>query len=228
MVFGTTTQRLTLHRRMAKSSACGHCHRNGGVHARDSGSAKATLGICFGYIFLCQKQKFPLCAQQYAVWNVLWREATPDWDATSWMPSVCTHRGQEEKKQDSKTQTRIVPGYSSRSKCFIVCSEDGTREQKPSKMWTSKTVTFNMDCFAGAVTSVDTDMSNDRCVETLFPHDTGLHDVKCSPDVEHGEVADKTIPNTWMTRTKSHVPKGANQGDSGGMSDSLDNLMTSW
>ena len=38
------------------------------------------------------------------------------------------------KKLDSKAQTGISLGYSSRSKCFIVCTEDGTCEQKPSKM----------------------------------------------------------------------------------------------
>ena len=28
----------------------GHCHRNGQIHARDGGSAEATLAICFGYV----------------------------------------------------------------------------------------------------------------------------------------------------------------------------------
>ena len=54
-----------------------------------------------------------------------------------------------------------------------------------------------MDCFPGGVTSVDTDMTHDRCVETTIHFDTGLHDVKgSSPDVEQVEVADETIPNT--------------------------------
>ena len=67
------------------------------------------------------------------------------------------------KKLDSKIQTGIFLGYSSRSKCFIVCTEDGTPERKPSKMWPSRNVKFNMDCFQGGVTSVDTDMIHDRC-----------------------------------------------------------------
>ena len=54
---------------------------------------------------------------------------------------------EDRRKLDSKAQTGIFPGYSSRSKCFIVCTEDGTPERKPSKMWTSRNVTFNMDCF---------------------------------------------------------------------------------
>ena len=64
-------------------------------------------------------------------------------------------------------------------------------------MWTSRNVTFNMDCFPRDVTSVDTDMTQDRFRETTIHYDTGLHDVKSSSrDVEPVEVADKTIPNT--------------------------------
>ena len=89
------------------------------------------------------------------------------------------------KKFDSKAQTWILLGYSSRSKCFIVCTEDGTPGRKPSKMRTSRNVTFNMDGFPRVVRSVDTDMTHDRCGETTIPYDTGLHDVKSSsPDVE--------------------------------------------
>ena len=47
-----------------------------------------------------------------------------------------------------------------------------------------------MDCFPGAVTSVDADMTYDRCVETT------LHDVNGSRDIQQAEVADETIPNT--------------------------------
>ena len=104
---------------------------------------------------------------------------------------------EDRKKLDCKAQTGNFLGYSSRSKCFIVCTEDGTPEQKPSKMWTSRNVTFNMDCFLGGVTSVDTDMTHDSCGETTIHYDTGLHYVKgSSPDVEQVEVADETIPNT--------------------------------
>ena len=39
-------------------------------------------------------------------------------------------------------------------------------------------------------------MTHDRCVETTLLYDTGLHDVKGSPEVEQAEVADETIPNT--------------------------------
>ena len=54
-----------------------------------------------------------------------------------------------------------------------------------------------MDCFPGGVTSVDTDMTHDRCGKTTIHYDTGLHDVKgSSPDVEQAEVADETISNT--------------------------------
>ena len=53
-----------------------------------------------------------------------------------------------------------------------------------------------MDCFPGGLTSVDTDMTHDRCGETTIHYDTGLHDVKGStPDVEQVEV-DETIPST--------------------------------
>ena len=41
---------------------------------------------------------------------------------------------EDRKKLDSKAQTGYFLGYSSRSKCFIVCTEDGTPERKPSKM----------------------------------------------------------------------------------------------
>ena len=104
---------------------------------------------------------------------------------------------EDRKKLDSKAQTGIFLGYSSRSKCFIVCTEDGFPERKPSKMWTSRNVTFNMDCFPGTVTCVDTDMTHDRCGETTIYYGNGLHDVKgSSPDVEQTEVADETIPWT--------------------------------
>ena len=39
-----------------KPANVGQRHRNGKLHARDGGSAKSTLALCFGYIFLCQKQ----------------------------------------------------------------------------------------------------------------------------------------------------------------------------
>ena len=83
MAFGGNTQRLTLHR-MAKLSALGHSYRNGECMLETAGHPKWLwpLALCFGYIFLCQKQMFPLCAQQYAVWNFLWRKADPEWDAT--------------------------------------------------------------------------------------------------------------------------------------------------
>ena len=48
-----------------------------------------------------------------------------------------------------------------------------------------------MDCFQGTVTSVDTDMAHNGC-----DYDTGLQNVKVSPDVEQAEVADETVPNT--------------------------------
>ena len=64
-------------------------------------------------------------------------------------------------------------------------------------MWTSTNVTFNTDCFPGAGTSVDTDMTHDRCGETTIHYDSGLHDMKGSPpDVEQAEVANETIPIT--------------------------------
>ena len=53
-----------------------------------------------------------------------------------------------------------------------------------------------MDCFPGAITTVDTDITHDRRVETTLHYDTVLHDMKVSPDVEQAEVADETIPNT--------------------------------
>ena len=87
---------------------------------------------------------------------------------------------EDRKKLDSKAQTGIFLGYSSRSKSFIVCTEDGTPERKPSKMWTSRNVTFKMDCFPGGVTSVATDMTHDRCVDTNIPYDNGVHHVKGS------------------------------------------------
>ena len=67
------------------------------------------------------------------------------------------------KKLDSKAHTGMFLGYSSRSNCFNVCTGDGTPQLKPSKKRTSSTVTLNMDCFPGASTSVDTDMTHDRC-----------------------------------------------------------------
>ena len=63
-------------------------------------------------------------------------------------------------------------------------------------MWTSRNVKFNKDCFQGAVTSVDTKMTHYRCVESTLYFDTGLYDLKGSPDVEHAKVKDQTIPNT--------------------------------
>ena len=54
-----------------------------------------------------------------------------------------------------------------------------------------------MDCYPGAGTSIDTDMTHDRYRETTIHYDTGLHDMKGSqPDVEQAEVADETVPNT--------------------------------
>ena len=53
-----------------------------------------------------------------------------------------------------------------------------------------------MDCFPGTVTSVDTDMTHDRCVETTLHYETALHDEKGSPVVEQAEVADETFPDT--------------------------------
>ena len=104
---------------------------------------------------------------------------------------------EDRKKLDSKAQTGIFLGYSNKSKCFIVCTEDGTPERKSSKMWTSRNVTFNMDCFPGRVTSIDRDMAHDICVEITIHYDTGLHDMKgSSPDVEQAEVANETVPNT--------------------------------
>ena len=101
------------------------------------------------------------------------------------------------KKLDSNVQTATFLGYSSnRSKCFIVCTDDGTPERKPSKMWTSSNVTFNMDSFPGTLTSVDTEMVHDRCEETSLHYDTGVKDVKGSPDIGQAEVADETVPNT--------------------------------
>ena len=96
-------------------------------------------------------------------------------------PSVCRALvlTEDRKKMDSKTQTGIFLGYSRRSKCFIVCTEDGTPERKPRKMWTSLNVTFNMDWFPGAVTSVDIDMTYDRCVERTLHYETGLGFTRC-------------------------------------------------
>ena len=80
---------------------------------------------------------------------------------------------------------------------FYCVTEDGTPQRKPSKMWTSRNVTFNMDCFPGAGTSVDTDMTHDSCEETTIQYDTVLHDMMGSPpDFEQADVADETIPNT--------------------------------
>ena len=146
-----------------------HCHWKGEVHDRDSGSAKTNLALCFGFIFLCQKQMIPLSAQQYAVWIVLWREAKPDWDAFFWMSSICTHRGHEETGQQGPNGDHS--GLVEREQVF----------HRVQWSWNSRTkaeqvVTFNMDCFPGAVTSVDTVMTHDRWVETTIHSDTGLRD----------------------------------------------------
>ena len=58
-----------------------------------------------------------------------------------------------------------------------------------------------MDCFPGDVTSVDADMAHDKCVETTLHYDTGIHDVKDSPDVDQAEVADKD-DNTQPQRSE--------------------------
>ena len=74
-------------------------------------------------------------------------------------------------------------------------------------------------------------MTHDRCGETTILYDTGLHDVKSSsPDVEQVEIADETIPNTGHLDDEDdkHSRREANQVDSGGMSDCLDDSMTSW
>lgn len=51
------------------------------------------------------------------------------------------------KKLDSKAKRGIMLGYSSRSNCYIVCTDDVTDELGPSKMWLSRNVTFNPDSF---------------------------------------------------------------------------------
>ena len=49
MAFGRSTQRLTLHRRMAKPSGCGALsHKWRGACSRHGGSAKETQPLCFG------------------------------------------------------------------------------------------------------------------------------------------------------------------------------------
>ena len=103
---------------------------------------------------------------------------------------------EDRKKLDSKARRGFFLGYSSRSKCFIVCTEDGKLERKPSKMWTSSNVTLNMNSCTEAVINADTDKTHDRCVETTLHYDTGLHDVEGSPVVEKAEAADETVPNT--------------------------------
>ena len=57
----------------------------------------------------------------------------------------------------------------------------------------ARCVTFNMHCFPGAVTSVDRGMDQDGCVETTLHYDTGLQDLKSSPDFGQAEVADETV-----------------------------------
>ena len=103
---------------------------------------------------------------------------------------------EDRKKLDSEAQTGTVLSYSSRSKCSIVCTEDGTSERKLGKLLRSRIVMFNMDCFRGAITSVESDMTHDRCVETTLNYDTDLHNLKGSADVEQADVAYETIPKT--------------------------------
>ena len=98
---------------------------------------------------------------------------------------------EDRKKLHIQAQTGIFLGYSSRSKCFIVCTEGGTPERKPSKICASKNVTFKIQCFPGGVTSVATDMTHDRCGTRPTIMTMGS-----SPDVEQVEVADELIPNT--------------------------------
>ena len=102
---------------------------------------------------------------------------------------------EDRKILDSKAHTGIILGYSSSSNCFIKCTERGFPERKLSKIWTSRNVTSNMDCFPGAVTSVDTDMAHGRCEEATLHYDTGLRDVKGSLQVEQAKVDVETIPN---------------------------------
>ena len=82
-----------------------------------------------------------------------------------------------------------------------------------------------MDCFPGAVTSVDTYMTHDRCVETTFLYDTGSTWCEGFTRCWVSKSSRRNISKYWTT---THSCRGANQDDSGGMSDSLDDSMTSW
>ena len=166
----------------------------GEVHARDGESAKATSPYALATSFYVKKRCF-LSAHNCTQYEMFFGEKP---NLSEMQPFGCRAfvLTEDRKKRDSNAQTGIFLGYSSRSKCFIVCTEDGTLERKPSKMWTSRNVTCNMDCFPGDVTSVAKDMTHDRCGETTIHYDNGLNDVKSSPDVEQEEVADETIPNT--------------------------------
>ena len=128
----------------------GHCHRNGEARARDGGSAES---------FYVKNRCFHT-AHNSTPYERFFGERP---NLSEMQPFGCQAFVLTEgrKKLDSKAQTRIFLGYSSRSKCFIVCTEDGTPERKPSKMRTSKNVTFNMDYLPGGATSVDTDTTID-------------------------------------------------------------------
>ena len=180
----------------------GHCHRNGEVLARYGGSAKKLWPYSLATCFYVENRCF-----HYARNNAPYQISFGEWAKVSEMqPCGCRAFAltKNRKRLDSKAQTETFLGYSSRSKWFIVYTEDGFLEQEPGKMWISRNVAFNMDCFPGAFTSVDRDLPHDRCVETTFHYETGLHVVKGSPDVGKAEVAAEPIPNTGHVDDEHH------------------------
>ena len=92
------------------------------LHARDGGSTKATLALFFGYIYV--KNRF-----FYSGHN-----STPG--ESEMQPFGCRAfvLTKDRKKLDGKAQTGIFLGYTSKSKCFIVCTEYGTPERKPQEV----------------------------------------------------------------------------------------------
>ena len=152
-----------------KSSACGALHRNGEVHARNAGLPKQLWPYALSTSFYVKNRCFH-SAHNSEPYEMFFGEMP---NLSGMQPFGCRAfvRTENRKKLDSKAQTGIFFGLLEQEQVFHRCA-DGTPEGKPSKIWTSKNVTFNMGCLPGSVTSVDTELNHDRCVKTTLHYDT--------------------------------------------------------
>ena len=175
---------------MAKSSACGALSKEWEMHARDGGSAKATVASYYGHIVLCQKQFCCFHSAHNSTPYEIFFGGKPNLSDMQLFGCQAFVLTEDKKELDSNDQTGSL--WATRTEASVMkmdfpsesrarCGNQGTRLST----WTASQEPLHQPTQTCLMIDAWRRLS-------ILHYDTGLHDVKNSPDVEQPEVADRT------------------------------------